>query len=264
MLKKVFLVGLCLVTVGGTSTCIYAQGLNNSKEKDSISISEEKNPQTYRVSKTGVGEGEKLLIDVPKMSQLGDFPTGCESVSATMLLNFYGYDLSAKDFIDKYLEKRAISEYPDPNSAFVGSPYGNDSYGCFAPCIAKAMNKILKDCKSAKAIKGEKFENIVEKYLKNGIPVLVWTTVNMRETRYRRSWKIGYTDENAEYKKGDKFSWPGGEHCVVLVGYDEKNYFVNDPLKKKDDVLSSYEKELFKNRYKEQGSQIVVIKNIES
>ena len=121
------------------------------------------------------------------------------------------------------------------------------------------MNKVLKSGERAIAIKGEKLENIVEKYIKKGIPVLAWTTMDMRETKHRKSWVIGYVDENAEYKKGDTFSWPGNEHCVVLVGYNEEDYLVNDPLKPKDEVVSFYEKELFKKRYREQGSQIVVI-----
>lgn len=254
MLKKIFSISLCaFIGINGLSD-ISLYGLESS-EKTNFEFS--------KLSEISSDKKSEILINVPKMSQLRVLPTGCESVSATMLLSFYGYDVSVNDFVDKYLEKKEVSEYPDPNSAFVGSPYDNNSYGCFAPCIAKAMNKILKNGQTARAIKAETLENIIEKYIKNGTPVLVWTTMNMRKTQYRKSWKIGYVDENSEYKKGDNFSWPGNEHCVVLVGYNEKDYLVNDPLKEKNKILSYYDKKLFNERYREQGSQIVVIETAE-
>ncbi len=204
-------------------------------------------------------ENPQVLIDVPRLSQLGEFPTGCESVSAVMVLHFYDYGISVRDFIDKYLVKKRITDHPDPNSAFVGSPYNDKSYGCFAPCIAKAMNKILKGA-HAEVIRGKSLKALSEEYTKNNVPVLIWATMGMRKTRPTTTWTIGYTDENARYKKGEKFTWPGNEHCVVLVGFNEKNYFVNDPLQSKDKVQGAYEKNLLEARFHEQGSQAVVVK----
>ena len=199
------------------------------------------------------------LLDVPQLSQLGEFPTGCESVSATMLLNFYGYKISVRDFIDKYLDKRGVSEHPDPNSAFVGSPYTKNSYGCFAPCIAKAMNKILNG-DYAEVIRGKTLKTLSDEYIQKNIPLIVWVTMCMRETRPTTSWTINYTDENARYKKGDRFTWPGNEHCVVLLGFSEQDYFVNDPLQPLGKVRGAYEKSLMEKRFKEQGSQCVTLR----
>ncbi len=201
----------------------------------------------------------QALIDVPQMSQIGEFPTGCESVSAVMLLNFYDYPVSVRDFVDKYLVKKSIAEHPDPNSAFVGSPYDPNSYGCFAPCIAKAMNKVLKGAR-AEVVRGKSLKTLSEEYTAKGIPVLIWATMGMRPTRPTTTWTIGYTDENARYKKGDKFTWPGNEHCLVLNGFNDKDYFVNDPLQSKDKVQGAYEKSLLEERFREQGSQAVVIR----
>lgn len=201
----------------------------------------------------------QALIKVPQISQVGEFPTGCESVSAVMVLHFYDYGISVREFIDKYLVTKSISDHPDPNSAFVGSPYNPHSYGCFAPCIAKAMNKVLKGA-HAEVIRGKSLKDLSEEYTKNGIPVLIWATMHMLKTRPTTTWTVGFTDENARYKKGEKFTWPGNEHCVVLVGFNENDYFVNDPLQSKDKVQGAYEKHLLEERFREQGSQAVVVK----
>lgn len=203
----------------------------------------------------------QALVKVPQISQVGEFPTGCESVSAVMVLHFYDYGISVREFIDKYLIKKRVADHPDPNSAFVGSPYDTHSYGCFAPCIAKAMNKVLKGAR-AEVIRGKSLEALSEEYTKNGVPVLIWATMGMRKTKPTTTWTIGYTDENARYKKGEKFTWPGNEHCVVLIGFNEKDYFVNDPLQSKGKVQGAYEKNLLEERFREQGSQAVVVKKI--
>ena len=80
-----------------------------------------------------------IKIDVPYIDQSLKYPTGCESVSAVMLLRYLGYDLSVDEFIVKYLECREMETRdgrvfgPDPNEYFCGSPYDKDSFGCYAP-----------------------------------------------------------------------------------------------------------------------------------
>ena len=199
------------------------------------------------------------LIDVPQISQKGEFPTGCESVSAVMVLHFYDCGISVREFIDKYLVKKSIADHPDPNSAFVGSPYDPHSYGCFAPCIAKAMNKVLRGAR-AEVIRGKNLKTLSEEYTKNGVPVLIWATIGMRKTKPTTTWTVGYIDENARYKKGDKFTWPGNEHCVVLIGFNEKDYFVNDPWQTLENVRGAYAKNLLEERFREQGSQAVIVR----
>ncbi len=49
-----------------------------------------------------------LSIDVPYLSQEGEYPTACEIVSAVMVLSYYGYDVSVDDFIDDYLPQADI------------------------------------------------------------------------------------------------------------------------------------------------------------
>ena len=66
-------------------------------------------------------------IDVPYIDQTGGGAfTGCESVTAVMLLQYLGCDISIYDFIDNYLEKEPFTERdgvlygPSPYEKFVG------------------------------------------------------------------------------------------------------------------------------------------------
>ena len=48
------------------------------------------------------------LLDVPVLSQWPDFPTGCESVSAVMLLSYHGYDVDVSTFVKNFLPKNNV------------------------------------------------------------------------------------------------------------------------------------------------------------
>ena len=75
---------------------------------------------------------EKVCIQAPYIDQSGAYPTGCESVSAVMLLQFLGVDITVDEFIEKYLEKQDFEKRdgemfgPDPRKYFCGSPYDED------------------------------------------------------------------------------------------------------------------------------------------
>ena len=63
----------------------------------------------------------KKLIKVPYIDQTKEWSTGCESVSAVMLLQYLGADISVKQFVEQYLEKEPLvvltwqddASYPD-------------------------------------------------------------------------------------------------------------------------------------------------------
>ena len=232
-----------------------------------------KNIDTEIGSKTArKHEGEKKIIDVPYINQ-NDIVYGCEAVSSTMLLQYYGYKINEKDFTDKYLIKKDwhIEDGkiygPDPDAAFPGDPYIssglNCGFGSYSPSTAKSINKIL-DSSKHKAVsqKGLSLEEITEKYIKNDVPVLIWATMNMREPKKTTSWIIDYVDENSKLKIGDEFTWLSEEHCLVLVGYDDENYYFNDPYKNHGRI--AYKKSLVEERYTAMGSQCVYITNVDA
>lgn len=212
------------------------------------------------------------LIDVPYLNQL-EVVYGCEAVSATMVLRFYGCDITWKEFVDNYLVKRPwrVDEKgerfgPDPYAAYPGDPYKdsgpNCGFGCYAPCLAKCMNNVLPPNRRAVVSSNLKLVDLVANYVAVGDPVLIWATMDMAPSRLTCSWKIDYVDEDSQFRLGDVFTWNGNEHCLVLVGYDADRYYFNDPYK--NHGLVGYDRQLVERRFLEQGSQSVVVRKIEN
>ena len=204
----------------------------------------------------------KKISNVPLIGQ-SKLPTGCETCSATMLLKHYGYNISETAFADKYLVTKPFGysngSYtgPDPNSAFVGTPYSSNSYGAYAPIMAKCMNKYLSN-KSYKAVEisGKSLEYLSGKYVAQGQPIMIWATINMLPSFKTTTWRVNYTDENAKYKLGSYYTWIAREHCLVMTGYDNYYYYFNDPW---TNARTRYSKSVVNSRYAELGKQAVIM-----
>lgn len=193
------------------------------------------------------------LIDVPLMDQ-GEYPTGCETISTMMMLRYYGIDISTEDFIDNYLP---IANYefigdtmyaPSPNDYFIGDPRESYSYGCFAPVIEKALSKLLPDDCRVENLTGQDLSELAEEYISKSQPLLVWVSINMSPIEPGNEWIL---------PTGETYVWPSGEHCVVLVGYDDQCYYFNDPLQAPDVV--AYDKEIVEERFAEMYYQALAI-----
>lgn len=196
------------------------------------------------------------VIAVPYISQENTMPTGCELVSAVMVLQFYGYDISVDTFVDHYVDLDPIGTSSDgtilagdPRNVFVGNPRTSDSYGCFAPVIVSAMNRVTNGLQVAQDLTGTELEDLAQTYIANGMPVLVWVSINMASTYPSDTWFIQET--------GEWFTWTANEHCMVLVGYDDFGYYLMDPYN--SNGLVYYDKALVAQRYKEMGKQAVVL-----
>lgn len=61
----------------------------------------------------------RRIKDVPYISQLPTLPTGCESASAAMLLNYYGCTVTAEEFASYYLPT-GDAPHMDENGELVG------------------------------------------------------------------------------------------------------------------------------------------------
>ena len=71
----------------------------------------------------------------------------------------------------------------------------------------------------------------------------------MRESYKGESWVIEGTNTT--------FQWITREHCLVLIGYTEDEVILSDPYDSRGTVR--YSKELFEQRFKELGSQAIVL-----
>ena len=214
------------------------------------------------ICKVYIMPSSKKIANVPLIGQQ-KLPTGCETCSAVMLLNYYGYNISETSFADKYLIKRPLGygkyglEGPDPNCAFIGSPYTTNSFGAYAPVMAKSMNSYLaKKSYKAVSVSGKSLEYLAGKYIAQGQPVMVWATIYMTASYKTTTWRVNYTDENARYKKGSSYTWLANEHCLLLTGYDSSYYYFNDPW---TNSRIAYSKSIVNTRYNELGKQAVVM-----
>jgi uncharacterized protein YvpB len=203
---------------------------------------------------------DTATISVPSLTQ-DSYPTGCESTSTVMALNYYGIDMTIGEFIDNYLDMESIVYKNgemwacDPNVSFVGNPRSSSGFGCYAPVIVKAIDSVLDDNSldsslGAKNLTGLSLRRICNEYVSNGIPVIVWATQNMQPSEEGKTWNVLGTD--------DTFTWKSKEHCLLLVGYDKDYYYFNDP-QHYSDTYTKYDRYTVESRYRELGSQAVAI-----
>ena len=198
----------------------------------------------------------KNIIATPYINQTPKYPTGCESVSAVMLLQYLGYSITPEEFIDIYLEKKEFEKKegilygPDPNKYFCGSPYDENSFGCYAPVLKRAIEKVVKEDHLVIDETDTDLEELKREYLDQGMPVIFWACIKMREPIVGPSWVLFETEE--------EFTWISNEHCMLLVGYDDEGYYFQDPDENRG--LMHYEKKLVENRHKAQYNMAIGMK----
>ena len=170
------------------------------------------------------------IENVPYLNQFSlGYPTGCEAVSATMVLKYKGFNVSASNLISKL--KLGSKKYQDENdkkwyganpfSEFVGDPskrLNEGSYGVFAKPIANAMTAFAVN--RVKNISGISEKELL-KYIENKNPVVVWCVKNAGNLAEGVTWN--YKDGSGTFKELI------GEHCSVLIGYDNDYVYLNDP-----------------------------------
>ena len=212
----------------------------------------------------------KIIIPAPCIDQTADWPTGCESVSAVMLLQYLGVEISVDEFIKEYLPCRPFEERDgkligaDPRREFAGSPYDPDSMGCYAPVIRAALERVLaeragetdgsRDEKQTEIpvwhvedLTGVSMEQLCTEYLDRGRPVIFWACIDMKEPVTGPDW---YLEDGTTV-----FTWISNEHCMLLVGYDETNYYFNDPWEHHGVI--GYEKTITEARHQAQYAMAV-------
>ena len=231
-------------------------------------------------------EKSYLIDNVPFLDQMElGYPTGCEAVSATMVAQFYGYDVLPEDVIENTptdergiwteqvekevevvneenisVEEESIESVEEnseetqednkkmekvveevlygsnPFEVFVGHPakdYDEGSYGCYAPPIITALNRLNIKCSDISGCSQEELLN----YISQGIPIVVWGTYNGRDIVYLDEWT--YPDNSGSYVNLK------GEHCMVLIGYDDDKVYLNDPIAGKK--VTQTKEQFFKN-----------------
>ena len=200
--------------------------------------------EIYTKPQTPIGNSK--IIQAPFISQLGKYPTGCESVTTVMALNHIGIDVSVDKFIDSYLTKTGVPF--DPSISFGGNLRSTSGYGCYAPVIKKALDKALSGQKyTAKQLYGVSLKNLCSNYIDKGIPVILWATMYMNTPYISSTWTYN----------GKTINWIAPEHCLLLVGYDSSHYIFNDPLTSHPQTY--YSKSSVEAAYKGLNYQAIVL-----
>ena len=213
-----------------------------------VRIFEENNANIPDTPQTPTGKHK--IIDAPFISQMPDYPTGCESVATVMALQHAGVHKTVLSFINSYLYRTSLPF--DPNISFGGDPRDTrNSYGCYSPVIKKALDKCFQSPEisfyKAVELKNVSLQQLCSDYIDKDIPVIMWATIDMKPWYNGDHW----------YYNGKKIQWIAPEHCLLLVGYDDEHYIFNDPLKSKP--FTYYKKAAVEQAYAGLFSQAVII-----
>ena len=164
------------------------------------------------------------ITDFPLINQYPNYPTGCETVSLTMLLQYHGINVTPDDIINELPKgsvpytKNGITYGANPEVEFVGSPYNSSSYGIYEKPLAEVANKFKSGITIAT---GTNFDDIL-KIVSTGKPVLVWTSMYLASPYTSTSWIYEPT--------GERIYWKANEHAVVIIGYTRDKVIIADPL----------------------------------
>lgn len=176
----------------------------------------------YKFSSSGAMVG--AWVNVPCYMQYPELPTGCESVALTNLLNYYGFGLSKTTIAGHYLPLSWSNNFV---TAFAGDPFTGTGglNGCVAPAIVIAGNNYLSAAGSSLRAVDVSFSSIpaLKSRLSCGQPIEVWNTEwgGYPGGRYAASWYNGHS-----------YGLWGGNHAVVLKGYDDEEgiVYVSDSI----------------------------------
>lgn len=194
---------------------------------------EEKNLAPKNVKK------EKELLDVPLIRQNPELKYGCEVTSLSMVLQYAGVHVTklqlAKEIVKdldpvKKTKNGDITEWGNPAHGFVGDITGKHmGYAVFDEPIYDLMEKYLPE--RAVNLTGKSFSEVL-KQVEHKRPVVIWATGDYRLPDRWESWKHG----------NETIITPLDLHAVVLVGYDSKHVYLNDPLSGKKTVKVNKER----------------------
>lgn len=201
-------------------------------------------------------EEQPVKINIPPQSQMPQLYNGCEVTSLSMLLTAAGHPIGKMELAQQikkdttpiqYDDAGDIIAWGDPHKGFVGDIQGDNlGYGVYHEPIADLLNSIMPG--QAKDLTGVSFDEILKR-VDAGKPVMVWTTAEFQPTQTMFTWKGPQGLVNATFD----------EHTVVVVGYDDKRVYVNDPLD--GTAAKGVDRKQFIASWEQMGKQAVTFQN---
>lgn len=195
--------------------------------------------------------GEIFVDNVSYVCQMPELPTGCEITALEILMRQSGFNVTKDELAKKVKKasnpvwKNGVYYAENPNNYFVGDPFEEKSYGVYVGGIIDLMSEYMPR-QQIQNLTGSNFSEL-EKVVKTGRPVMIWSTLNQVEPVYTVTWVT---------PEGGKFTWKKGEHALVVIGFNDNYVWTSDPAK---GVLRKYPKERFIDVYNKMGKQAVAI-----
>ncbi|OXM85906.1 C39 family peptidase [Paenibacillus rigui] len=172
------------------------------------------------------------MLQAPVVNQRPELPSGCEVTALTMLLQYYGIakdkmELAAEMKRDTTPIKRnadgSIAFWGNPNTGFVGDISGaSKGFGIYHTALYELLHAYVPKAVDLTQQPWDK----LEQQLREGIPSVVWTTIDYQVPDKWVVWDTPIGPIQTTFM----------EHAVLLVGFDEHNVYVNDPLSGKSQV----------------------------
>ena len=189
-----------------------------------------------------------LLNNFPTYAQYPKYPNGCESIALYNLLRFYNINVTPDDIVDRL--KKGDKPYlangtlfgGNPEIEFVGDPRDIHGYGVYQKPIIDVANYYKAGIVD---YTGNSLNNVLE-LVKKSIPVQVWVSINLRDTKVCTSWIYKETKE--------RIQWICDLHSVVIVGYNSNVIYVSDSYTGK---IETYNRVQFEKMYNLFGKRAI-------
>lgn len=256
-IKAFFSIFLLIGLAFSSATMLFLLYMKITVKKDSLLssdliyptavISDDKQSATIERS----NKKQSAMIDAPILLQNPELYNGCEITALTMMFQYKGIDKNKMELVPELKKDPTEIQYnPDGTIKFWGNPnlgYVGDITGKqkgFGIYHAALSDLLLKYIPSGVDLTGRSFDEL-ERQVSAGIPVLVWTTVSFTVPSDNQwvVWNTSIGPIRTTFQ----------EHTVLLVGYDDKNVYVNDPLSGRKQL--KIEKERFIASWEALGKQ---------
>ncbi len=194
---------------------------------------------------------EVMIENFPTFYQYPDYPNGCESAALYNLLRYYKINVTMEEIVEElkkgdspYLENDTLYG-GDPEIEFVGDPRSPYGYGVYQKPIIEVANKWKKGMID---YTGHTLDEVLE-IVKQKIPVQVWASIHLKDTKVCTSWIYRPT--------GKKIEWICDLHSMVIVGYNRKSIYVSDSY---TGNIEKYDREQFEKMYNLFGQRAIYYK----
>ncbi|MDO5707213.1 MAG: C39 family peptidase [Andreesenia angusta] len=197
----------------------------------------------------------EVYLDIPVTGQFPEYHNGCEAVSIKMMLEKLGINKTKDEIADEipkdeteaiYDEQGNLAVWGDPDKGFVGNIEGggDGGYSIYPKAVVEYLKKYFD---KPIDLTGSSIE-VLERYIRAGRPVVIWATVNFQDVYSHISWNT---------PEGKRIDGSFNIHAMTLVGFDEENFYLNDPFTETKDMPVT--KERFVEVWNQLGNKAVSI-----